>query len=47
MIPDIDGANPPHSFLAIGCHYNADPTDIQEAFIEYPYQLEKFKNFTF
>lgn len=47
MIPDIDGANPPHSFLAIGCHYNADPADIQEAFIEYPYQLEKFKKFHF
>lgn len=33
------------SSLAISCHYNADPRDIQEAFKDYPYQFEKFKNY--
>ena len=46
MIPEVPGAQP-NSFFAIGCHYNASPKDIQEAFADYPYQFEKYKNYHF
>lgn len=44
IYPDIKELGPISS-LAITCHYNADPRDIQEAFKDYPYQFEKFKNY--
>lgn len=36
---------PHNSTLAIACHFNADKNDIQEAFEEYNYQFEKFRNY--
>lgn len=44
IYPDIKDLGPTSS-LAISCHYNSDPRDIQEAFNDYPYQFEKFKNY--
>lgn len=44
VYPQIDD-NSPISSLAISCHFNAKKEDIHEAFDEYEYQFEKFKNY--
>lgn len=44
VYPQIDD-NSPVSSLAISCHFNAKKEDIQEAFDEYEYQFEKFRNY--
>lgn len=35
----------PNGTLAITCHFNADKDDIRDAFDEYPYHFEKFRNY--